>query len=287
MMSQTITPIPEATEGASSNVRWKVMSLCLLVSMVTYLDRVNISIAARYIISENGLSNVQMGEIFSAFTLSYAIFQVPGGWLADRFGSRLVLTVAVLWWSAFTALTALTREIIPASLMSALAALLLVRFCLGAGEAAAWPTFNRTIANWIPIKDRALASSIPLAGGGAGAAIAPPFIAWLMLTYGWRESFYVCAAIGAVCALAWFWYMRDDPADHKDVNAAELRKIQSDSSKVRQAELQTGSAAPWRAIFSARNVWLLAFSSMSCGYLIYIYLSWFYVYLTEVRGMTL
>src|ERR1700761_7042460 len=153
-------------EEKSSNVRWTILGLCLLISLITYLDRVNISIAARYIIGENHLSTVQMGTVFSAFTLAYGIFQVPGGWLSDRFGPRVVLTAAIVWWSGFTALTAVATGLGAKAGVPALGSLLLVRACLGAGEAAAWPCFNCIIANWVPLKDRAFASSIPLAGGG-------------------------------------------------------------------------------------------------------------------------
>ena len=134
--------------------------------MVTYLDRVNVSIAAQHMMSAYNLSAVQMGKIFSAFILAYALFQVPGGWLADKLGPRVVLAGAVIWWSAFTGLTAVAVRVFPLSLLPAISSLVLVRFALGMGEAAAWPNFNRTIANWMAPRDRAFASSVPLAGGG-------------------------------------------------------------------------------------------------------------------------
>jgi ACS family glucarate transporter-like MFS transporter len=160
----------------ASGVRWRILTLIFLVSMVTYLDRVNISIAAKQMMDSYRLSSLEMGKVFSAFILAYALFQVSGGWLADRFGPRIVLVSAIAWWSAFTALTACVVRVPPFSLLPAIWALLIVRFCLGMGEAATWPNFNRTNANWMAQSDRAFASSVPLAGGGLGAALTPPFI---------------------------------------------------------------------------------------------------------------
>src|SRR5580658_5807288 len=135
----------------------------LLLSMITYLDRVNISIAARLITKEYGLSDVQMGKIFSAFIFAYGLFQVPGGWLADKFGPRKVLTFSALWWSLATAGTAWIGGF--GRILSVVLLLGFARFCVGMGEAAAWPSFNRTIAAWMAIKERGFAASVPLAGG--------------------------------------------------------------------------------------------------------------------------
>jgi len=287
----------EATTGATvtaTNVRWVVLSLMFILSMVTYLDRVNISIAARYMTVAYGLTDVQMGKIFSAFILAYGLFQLPGGWLGDRYGPRIVLTAAIVWWSIFTALTAVVADAVPRSVLPVVVSLFSVRFLMGAGEAAAWPNFNRTIANWMAVKDRALASSLPLAGGGLGAALTPPFIAWVMLTYGWKGSFYLCGLIGIVAAVAWYLYARDTPEKHPGVNAAELKAIRSGSGSAMisadaSPHLFTRPHAPrtpWRAIFTEPNVWLLFCSAATCGYLVYIYMTWFYVYLVEARGLS-
>jgi MFS transporter, ACS family, glucarate transporter len=306
-------------------VRWILLGLMVGLSMVTYVDRVNISIAARYITSSYHLTDVQMGKVFSAFILAYGLFQLPGGWLGDRFGPRRILTAAILWWSAFTALTACAADYLP--WIPAVYSLIVVRFFMGAGEAAAWPNFNRTIASWMNVKDRGFASSLPLAGGGLGGAFTPPFIGWIMLKYGWRESFYASALLGVVAAAFWYWIARDTPEKHPWVNAAELCAIHApatsapesieanhstrgetnanDPSKasVENTErnyLRTSTnlalhpentagatRTPWRAIFTNRNTWLLFCSAATCGYLVYIYMTWFYVYLTEARHLTL
>ncbi len=287
---------PVASELATikpSGVRWQILGLMLMLSMVTYLDRINISIAARDITLEYHLTDVQMGKIFSAFILAYGLFQLPGGWLGDRFGSRRVLTFAILWWSVFTALTAFAVEMFGPIGVSAVVSLCLMRFCLGAGEAAAWPSFNRTIANWMAVKERAFATSVPLAGGGVGAAITPPFIAWLMLNYGWRASFVISGVLGIIAGLIWYKVARDKPEQHRGVNTGELAIIHAAGPEtlapelVNHAEPESITRTPWRKIFSEPNIWMLFCSAMTCGYMVYIYMTWFFTYLVEQRHLTI
>lgn len=268
-------------EAGPTRTRWVILAFIFVISTITYLDRLNISIAARYITREYGLTDVEMGKIFSAFIFAYGLFQVPGGWLGDRFGPRLVLAGAVLWWSGFTSLTAMVH-ILPAAL-PVVWSLILIRFFMGMGEAAAWPNFSRTIANWVPQRERGIATSIPITGGGFGAALAPPLITWMMLRFGWQEAFHVCAAIGLFAAVGWYWYVRNTPGEHKSVNAAELHLIHASEPPPPLVKAKT----PWKAIFTDRNVWLLFCSAASCGYLVYIYMSWFYIYLVEERKLSL
>ena len=264
-----------------SAVRWQILALMLLLSMITYLDRVNISIAARLITKEYRLDDLQMGKIFSAFIFAYGLFQVPGGWLADKFGPRKVLTFSALWWSLATAATAWVGDL--GSVLPVVLSLGLVRFCVGMGEAAAWPSFNRTIAAWMAIKERGFATSVPLAGGGVGAAITPPFIAWLMLTYGWRWAFLVSAFLGVVGSAIWYVRARDTPEQHPGVNQAELEVIHAGWA----APLKPSARrVPWRSLVRERNMWLLFLSAMTCGYMVYIYMTWFFTYLVEQRHLT-
>jgi len=276
---------PEPYEA--SGIRWRILALIFLVSMVTYLDRVNISIVAKNVMDTYHVSNLTMGKIFSAFILAYALFQVPGGWLADRYGPRAVLAAAVTWWSVFTALTASAAHVFPFSLFPVAWSLVIVRFCLGLGEAAAWPNFNRTIANWIAPRDRAFASSLPLAGGGLGATLTAPCIAWLTVHYGWQRAFYVSGILGLFAAILWYCYVRDRPEEHKSVNAKELRLIHQVEPHGLTAAEPAARRTPWRAILTEPNVWLLAAINATCGYVIYIYFTWFFTYLIDVRHMTL
>jgi ACS family glucarate transporter-like MFS transporter len=253
----------------------------LLLSMITYLDRVNISIAAQLITKEYRLDDIQMGKIFSAFIFAYGLFQVPGGWLADKFGPRKVLTLSALWWSLATAATAWAGDL--SGLLPVAISLGFVRFCVGMGEAAAWPSFNRTIAAWMAIKERGLATSVPLAGGGVGAAITPPFMAWLMVAYGWQWAFLISAVLGVGGSAIWYFRSRDTPEQHPGVNQAELEVIHEGWSAPLKTERRT---VPWRSLLIERNMWLLFLSAMTCGYMVYIYMTWFFTYLVNQRHLT-
>lgn len=201
-----------------SRFRWLLVVWIAVIGAISYLDRVNISIAGHNIAQEFDLSNPQLGWVFSAFTIGYMLCQIPGGWLADRFGPRKVLTLGALWWAAFTSLTAS----VPGGIASALVFFWTVRFLLGVGESVMYPSSNRWLANWIPTAERGLANGIIFAGVGAGAAFTPPIIATIMQHYGWRASFHFCALLGIVGGLIWLWLARNRPDQHPWVNEAEL-----------------------------------------------------------------
>ncbi len=181
-------------------VRWMLIAWMLVISAVSYLDRVNISIAGPSIEREFHLDHIHLGWVFSAWVLGYALFQAPSGRLADRFGPRKILTLGTLWWAVFTALTALT----PPNVAGALAILLIVRFALGVGESVVYPASNRLVAAWIPSPERGLANGLIFAGVGTGAAVTPPLIAYVIFYYGWRSSLWICAAVGLVVGGLWF-----------------------------------------------------------------------------------
>src|SRR5579864_2376859 len=207
----------------TTRVRWFLVFWLFVLSAVSYLDRVNISIAGGSIVDAYHLSEVQLGKVFSAMLVGYALFQTVGGRLADRFGPRFVLTAGVVWWGIFTALTAL----VPAQIADALFLFIAVRFCLGAGEAVIYPSANQFVARWIPIGERGLANGWIFAGVGAGAGLTPPLITYLMVHYGWRSSFWVCALIGFVAGAIWYLAARDTPSQHSSVAREELATIES------------------------------------------------------------
>lgn len=283
-----------------THTRWIILALLLLISIVTYIDRVNISVTARQMMPALGLTDVQMGHVFSAFVLGYALFQVPGGWLGDRWGPRTVLALAVLWWSIFTAATALAPTMWITSIVGILGSLILVRFFIGVGEAAALPNFNRTVANWLPPDERGFGMGLTIGGIGIGSALTPPVTAWIMVNYGWQTAFYAAGVLGIGVALLWWWYATDDPRQHPWVNDAEARliagaEVASESRETRiSASLPDNDPArsnsardrsiPWNAMFRTPSVWWLVVSYTCLGYVAYIYLSWFYLYLVTVRG---
>ncbi len=275
----TLTP-PHSNQP--TRTRWKILLLLLLISIVTYIDRVNISVTARQMMPALGLSDLQMGQIFSAFVFGYALFQVPGGWMGDRWGPRRVLTFAVIWWSIFTALTAIAPTLPLVNLIGIMGSLVVVRFLIGIGEAAALPNFNRSIANWHPPQERGLGIGITIGGIGIGSALTPPVTAWIMVNYGWQTAFYAAGLLGVVIALLWYWYATDFPRQHPHVNEAEATIIEGlDKEK---EKIQKTEHVPWKAILTTPTVWWLTISYTCLGYVAYIYMSWFYLYLVNVRG---
>jgi MFS transporter, ACS family, glucarate transporter len=263
-----------------------------ILSAVAFLDRVNISIAGGSIATEYGLTNVQLGWVFSSFLLGYALFQTPGGWLSDRLGPRRVLTAGVIWWGIFTALTAA----VPSKLAGALLFFVAMRFLLGAGEAIIYPASNRFVSWWIPTQERGIANGIIFAGVGVGAGITPPAISYVMFHYGWRWSFWLSAVIGLMVGAVWFVVARDKPEDHSSVSPDELSVIKGGrtlaSSETASGTPVTGTAnadklLSWSTILRSKNVWAVTFSYFCYGYVAWIFFSWFYIYLAKVRGLNL
>jgi MFS family permease len=192
--------------------------LCLLgaMSFLLYVDRVNLSTAASYIQTELGMTNTQLGVAFSAFAYSYAIFQVVGGWIADRIGSRVTLLVCGLIWVATT---------IGTGLVGGFTALLAVRFILGIGEGATLPAAGRALTNWTPKEKRGFAQGITHSCSRLGNAITPPLVAFLIVTLSWRMSFIVLGVITAVWVVVWWFYFRDDPRTHQGVIESDLKDV--------------------------------------------------------------
>ena len=258
-------------------VRWSLVGWLFVLSTIAYLDRVNIAVAGQSIAREYHLSNVQLGWLSSALLLGYAAFQAPGGRAADRLGARRILTVAVIWWGVFSAAMAL----VPVA-GSAIIVMAVLRFALGSGEAVMYPAANRIVASWIPVRERGLANGLIFMGTGIGSGITPPIVTALLVHYGWRASFIVCAVIGVCAGAVWFVLARDTPAAHPRVSADERVYIEA-------AIPARVAAAPlaWRTICGDRNVRLLTLSYFCYGYLAWIFLAWFFIYLRTARGMDL
>src|SRR6185503_17463111 len=197
-----------------TNVRYGVVAFACAVSAILYIDRVCISQTGKTIQGEFGLNDRQMGLVYSAFTLAYALFEIPGGWLGDRFGARKILTRIVVWWSLFTALTGQAQGLL---------SLIVIRFLFGAGEAGCFPNIARTFSVWLPSAERAKAQSLLWICTRWAGAFTPVLLVLLLRIPGmsWRRAFFLFGSIGAVWALAfWIWY-RDNPRTHPKVNAAE------------------------------------------------------------------
>jgi MFS transporter, ACS family, glucarate transporter len=281
---QTTTGHPPAAKA--TRVRWVVIGMLAIISGTTYMDRLNLGIAAKYIQDEFTFNNETMGWILSAFVLGYALFQVPGGWAGDKIGPRRMLTFAIVWWSVFTALTALAPELPLAAWFSVGWSFAIVRFLIGMGESAAYPNSAKIVSYWSAAGGRGVATSIFIAGLGLGGAVSPLGITWVMLHWGWRASFFLCAALGGIVAVVWQLYARDHPEEHPGVNAEELKHLHRDQEIGGVAARRKSSSVPWRAMLRSRSAWALVLSYFFIAFPAYIYYTWFFIYLIRVRGLS-
>jgi len=249
--------------------RHKVLAMLFLASIVTYLDRISISAAAPRMSRDLGLSTAQMGLVFSAFVFAYGLFEIPGGWMGDRFGPRLILTRIVLWWSAFTALTGAVRTY---------AALLICRFLFGAGEAGFFPNSSCTISRWFPVGERAGATGVVWTASRLGAAIAPLIVVPLQLALGWRPVFYIFGTVGVVWAAAWYLWFRDYPREKSGVTATEIAEIGG-------AGRTPHESLSWRVALSSPNLWAVMLMYHTYCYAAYWFFSWMPTYLVKAKGV--
>ncbi len=233
------------------------LGIICVMYFVTYIDRVNISTAAASIKKELGLSNTEIGLAFSAFAYPYAFFQIAGGWLGDKYGPRLTLLICGSIWSAATILT---------GLVGGLASLFAVRLLLGIGEGSAFPTATRALANWMPASKRAFAQGITHAFARLGNAISPPLIAFLIIGYGWRQSFIVVGIISFIWVAVWFWWFRDDPREHTSVTDEELATLPPVIGKKQRKPV------PWGPLIG--RMLPVTLTDFCYGWTLWLYLNW-------------
>jgi ACS family glucarate transporter-like MFS transporter len=275
------------TVARLTRVRYFLGFWLFILSGIAFLDRTNISIAGLQISREYGLSDQSLGWIFSSFLIGYALFQLPAGVLAARFGPRRVLTLGVFWWCIATALTA----ILPTGMPHAIYLLMAVRFALGAGEAVIYPAANQFVARWVPQQERGFINGLIFAGVGAGSGLTPPLLTGIILTHGWRAAFWFSASIGSFAGIVWWIFARDTPEQHPGVRRSELNEIRSGLAlySTRSALPPAGGSTriSWRAIFSRVDLAALMIGYFSFGYIAWVFFSWFFLYMATVRGFNL
>jgi MFS family permease len=254
-----------------TRARRTMVAFALGAMAVAYLDRVCISTAAPAIKVDLGLDDAEMGYVFSAFTLAYAFFEVPSGWLADRFGARLMLTRIVLWWSVMTAATGAAQGF---------ASLVALRWLFGMGEAGVLPSLARAFGRWLPARERGGAFGLTIMAAALGGAITQPIVVALLERFSWRQAFPIFGGVGVVYAAAWFLWFRDDPHTHASVNSAELALIGNDPPGAHPA-------VPWGALVRSRNLMALCAMYFGAIYGWYFYLTWLPTYLLRARGFDL
>ena len=255
-------------ETRPTRARYRVIAFAVALAVLAYIDRVAISQAAAPISRDLGLSKSQMGLIFGAFALAYALFEIPSGWMGDRIGPRAVLIRIVLAWSAFTALTGFAWNF---------RALWVTRFLFGAGEAGCFPNLTKAFSLWIPPSERARAQGIVWAFARWGGAFTPPLVVFAFHFMNWRAAFVSFGTLGLVWCFLFYRWFRDRPSDHPSVNAAELQLIGTpDALHV---------DVPWRKLMGHRSVWLLCIQYFCVSFGWYFYITWLPTYLQEFRGL--
>lgn len=255
-----------------THVRYGVIFFAMTLAVITYIDRVCMSLAAPEIQNEFSLSDTQKGLLFSAFALAYGVFEIPTGWLGDRFGVRKVLMRIVLWWSIFTMLTGCARTYI---------IMLITRFMFGAGEAGAFPNMTRMFAVWLPKSERVTAQGWMWLAARWGGAFTPLLVALFISWYSWRVAFLTFGLLGIVWAFSFYFWYKDNPADHPKISSQELELLP------KKVELEVHETVPLKKLLINRDVVLLWVQFFCLNYGACFYITWLPTYLIDYRGTTL
>ena len=256
-----------------TRVRYVTLAFALALAVVTYIDRVGISQASGAIRRDLGLSTIEMGWVLGIFGWTYALFEIPGGWLADRIGPRRVLMRIVLWWSFFTAATGWAWNA---------TSLIAFRALFGAGEAGCYPSLTRVFTIWLPRQERERAQAMLWLVSRWSGAFTPLLVVWVLSFVSWRRAFELFGVLGAIWAVAFYWWYRDHPSEHPAVNQAELALLPA-----REETARVEAGIPWRLLASSPSVWLLCLQYMCLAYGWWFYVTWLPTYLREARGTTI
>jgi len=257
-----------------THARYKAVAFGVALSFITYIDRVAISQAAPAISAELHLTAIRMGYVFSAFGLTYALLEIPSGWLCDRIGPRKVLMRIVLWWSFFTAATGWAWNF---------PSLLAARLLFGAGEAGCFPGLAKSFRTWLPPSERPMAEGFKATAARWAAACTPFLLVTLYRVVSWRTAFSIFGAIGTIWAAAFYWWYRDDPAEHPAVNSAERALLAHN----RVEGCGPLGPTPWRRFLGSRSAWALCVQWFCHYYGFYFYITWLPTYLLKGRGLSL
>ncbi len=246
-----------------------VLVLLMLVGIITFLDRINISVAGASIMHDLELSTRQWGWILSSFILTYGLLQVPLGAWGDRRGQRRVLSLIVVWWSLFTILTGMANGFLM---------LLVIRFLFGVGEAGAYPNMTGVVGRWFPGRETARAQGFLWAASRIGGALTPLIVIPVILNLGWRMAFYLLGGLGLTWVIIWYLWFRDHPSQNRRISARELEEI--GAGGVHREKLRI----PWRVLFSRRQFWILLSMYFFYAWGSWFFFSWFPVFMEEGRG---
>jgi sugar phosphate permease len=270
-------PKPAATHPRAFSASTLVLVLICVMYGITYIDRNNVSTVATVLQRDLHLTNTQFGLVFSAFAYPYLLFQIIGGWVSDRFGARLGLTVCGVIWAGATLFT---------GLVSGLAAMVFLRVLLGFGQGATFPTATRAMSDWTAKENRAFAQGITHASARLGNALTPPLVAWLIAAVTWRGSFIVLGVFSLAWTVAWGLYFRDDPGDHPSITSRELEFLPSYAARKKREK----EPVPWLSL--ARRMFPVAVVYFCYGWTLWLYLAWipsffFHSYRLDLKGSAL
>lgn len=287
-MQSQMAQIPKGTQAIhvgglvrpkGRNVRWLIVAIVTLLTLTNYLDRGNLSIAAPLIMKDLHISATMMGVILSAFVWPYAFMSLPTGWAIDRFGARLLMSIAAGLWSIVAIATGFARSV---------QTFILLRMCLGISEAPLFPAAIKATNAWFPDHEKALASSIYLSASQFGLAVAPPIATLLMVGYGWQAMFMIMGAFGFVALLGWLVLYRE-PEQHPWLHKSELAYIRAGQSVRLAAEqsAQVEDKANWFALFAYPTTWIMMIGGFCLQYVLWFYISWLPTYLQQAQGFAI
>jgi len=273
-----------------TRTRWVILAMLFAITTINYADRATMSIAAPGIKKDLGLDAVQMGFVFSAFAWSYVLAQLPGGWLLDRFGSKITYFFSIFLWSTFTMLTGAAGFLAGGA---AVAMLFTLRLLVGAAEAPSFPGNSRIASSWFPTHERGLAAAIFNSAQYFATVLFAPIMGWLVHSYGWHSVFYVMGGLGILMSLVWLKTIYG-PKQHPSVSASELKYIQEGGALV-DLDNGTRTAQPSqihtftciKELLANRMLLGVYIGQYCITTLTYFFLTWFPVYLVQERGMTI
>ncbi|MCP9766285.1 MFS transporter [Lacihabitans sp. LS3-19] len=252
-------------------VRNKVLAVLVLLSIITFLDRVCMNVVSKYVKADLKIDNQQFGYILGAFSLAYALFELPTGILGDKIGPRKVLTRVVIWWSTFTALTGTAFNFVY---------LIVVRFLFGVGEAGAYPNTSIAISKWFPVTETGKAQAAIWAAARIGGALTPLLVIPLVHAVGWRMSFFVLGLVGSFWAAIWYFWFRDEPSEMKNISEKEVKEIETGRGIAQSHKIE------WKKVIIQSNILYLMLMCHLFFYASYFFTNWSATYFQEGRGLS-
>ncbi len=271
-MTVNATQVVQRHQGTLP-VRYPLLALCFFACLICYLDRISISVAVIAMQEQFGWSETTKGVVLSSFFIGYMLGQIPGGVLANRFGGKITLAIAVIWWSAFTFLT-------PLAALVSMSALLSTRFLMGLGEAGLFPSVFNLFSRWTPLSQRSRFATLVMSGAPLGNVFGLALSGWLATQFGWQSIFYVFGLLGIVWAAAWIPWTCNDPQKHPRITQAELDLLGHG-----QAINAIPGAVPWRRLLSQPAVWALMVNGFCSAWTLYVLLGWLPSYFHRVHNM--